>query len=87
MNPPNDLPIINSHDSWSSLKEAWLGDVYPSEWYEHLDPAIRDVFQQLTAITQEDLTAIQRMLESLGVTVRRPCYRMIDDYLHDDHLI
>jgi len=28
--------IINSSNSWSSLKEVWLGDVYPADWYDHL---------------------------------------------------
>jgi hypothetical protein len=81
------LPIINSHDSWSKLEEVWLGDVYPVEWYEHLDPEVRDVFQKLTEITQEDLKTIQHKLESFGVTVQRPQYNNIDLYLKDDNLI
>lgn len=87
MKPSSDLPVINSHDSWSPLQEAWLGDVYPESWYEHLAPEIRDVFQELTRITQEDLSAIQRTLEFLGVTIRRPCYDQIENYLRDGHLI
>jgi len=80
-------PVINSHNSWSQLEEVWLGDVYPAAWYEHLDPAVRDVFQELTAITQEDLRIIQQTLESLGVVVRRPEYTDIDNYLVNDTLI
>jgi hypothetical protein len=79
----NKLPIINSHNSWSQLEEVWLGDVYPASWYDHLEPAVRDVFQELTAITQEDLLAIQKTLESLDVIVKRPVYANIDDYLTD----
>jgi len=75
--------LINSHNSWSQLKEVWLGDVYPSSWYDHLDPAIRDVFQQITEITQADLKQIQDKLESLGVQVRRPHYTNIDQFV--DH--
>jgi hypothetical protein len=74
-------PVINSHNSWSQLQEVWLGDVYPAAWYEHLDPEVRDVFQELTAITQEDLHIIQQTLESIGVVVRRPVYNNMDDYV------
>ena len=73
--------VINSHNSWSQLEEVWLGDVYPVSWYDHLEPAVRDVFQQLTAITQEDLQIIQKTLESMNVVVRRPTYTNIDDYI------
>jgi len=83
----NNLPIINSHNSWSQLEEVWLGDVYPAAWYDHLEPAVRDVFYQLTAITQEDLAIIQRMLENFGITVRRPIYDKIDNFLeYNDQL-
>jgi hypothetical protein len=73
-------PVINSHNSWSQLEEVWLGDVYPSAWYDHLEPEVRDVFQKLTAITQEDLSSIQQTLHNLGVVVKRPTYTNIDDY-------
>lgn len=83
----DDLPLINSHNSWSPLKEVWLGDVYPASWYDHLEPEVRDVFQRLTEITQEDLRSIQKTIESFGVTVRRPTYERIDDYLIDGNLV
>jgi len=76
--------LINSHNSWSQLEEVWLGDVYPSEWYDHLDPEIRDVFQQITEITKQDLAAIQSKLESFGITVRRPEYYNINDFVDDN---
>ena len=72
---------MNSHNSWSQLEEVWLGDVYPASWYDHLEPAVRDVFQELTAITQEDLLSIQKTLESMDIVVRRPVYNNIDDYI------
>jgi len=78
------MPLINSHNSWSQLEEVWLGDIYPVSWYEHLDSGARDVFQQLTEITQQDLCAIQKKLEEFNVNVRRPVYDQIDKYL-DDH--
>ena len=80
-------PVINSHNSWSQLEEVWLGDVYPASWYDHLQSAVRDVFQQLTEITQEDLSIIQQTLESMNVVVRRPAYNNIDDYLVNGSLI
>lgn len=78
---------INSHDSWSPLKEVWLGDVYPRSWYDHLEPRVRDVFRDLTDITQQDLDAISQTLTDLGIRVRRPVYDSIDHYLRDGQLI
>lgn len=75
------LPTINSHNSWSRLEETWLGDVYPSSWYEHLEPSVRDVFQRLTEITQEDLRAIEQCLMGFDIIVRRPRYDRIDNYI------
>jgi hypothetical protein len=77
----SNIPLVNSHNSWSQLEEVWLGDVYPASWYEHLESQVRDVFQQLTDITQHDLQIIQNTLENLGVVVRRPRYENISDYL------
>lgn len=84
---PSPLPLINSHDSWSPLEEAWLGDVYPASWYDHLDSAVRDIFHQLTEITKQDLTAIQTCMQDLGICVRRPSYDHIDNFIRDGHLI
>jgi len=81
------LPVINSHNSWSRLEECWLGDVYPQEWYEHLDPEIRDIFQKLTEITQQDLNSIQVMLESHDVIVRRPLYKDIENHVIDNGML
>lgn len=82
-----NLPLINSHNSWSQLEEVWLGDVYPSSWYDHLEPKIKNIFQQLTEITKEDLTKIQNKLEEFGVVVQRPRYDNIDNYLINGNLI
>jgi hypothetical protein len=77
-------PVINSHNSWSQLEEVWLGDVYPASWYDHLDSEVRDVFQELTQITQEDLSIIQKTIEEFGVVVRRPTYDNFEDFLEGD---
>jgi hypothetical protein len=60
--------------------------VYPVEWYEHLEPEVRDVFQRLTEITREDLKAIQTVLESHDITVRRPKFTTIDRHIIDNQL-
>ena len=82
-----NMPLINGHDSWSPLQEVWLGDVYPASWYDHLESDVRDVFQHLTEITQQDLSIIQQTIERLGVEVRRPCYDNIENYLNNGVLV
>jgi hypothetical protein len=72
---------VHSYTNWGQLNEVWLGDVYPSAWYEHLDSRVRDVFQEITEKTKEDLTVIQRSLESLGIVVKRPTYDNIDHFI------
>jgi len=74
------MNTINSHNSWSPLKEVWLGDVYPTHFYDHLAPEIRDVFQEITEITKHDLALIHQKLESFGITVCRPEYKNIEDH-------
>lgn len=82
-----NIPVINSHNSWSRLEEVWLGDVYPASWYDHLDSQIRDVFYQLTEITKEDLAKIQKTLESFDIIVQRPAYQHIDKFIdHNNQL-
>ncbi len=81
------LPVINSHNSWSQLEEVWLGDVYPASWYDHLEPAVKEVFGQLTEVTKQDLTHIETVLKSFGIIVQRPVYDDIDKYLVNDNLI
>jgi len=73
--------IINSSNSWSSLKEVWLGDVYPADWYDHLSTPVRDAFRTITEITKADLDIIQTTIESFGVHVRRPTYDNIDSFI------
>jgi glycine amidinotransferase len=80
-------PRINSHNSWSRLEEVWLGDVYPADWYDHLQSDIRDIFRELTDITKKDLLEIQKKIESFKVAVQRPRYDNIDDFLDQDNLI
>jgi len=79
---------ISSHTGFQPLKEVWLGDCYPVEYYEHFESHERDLFQQITEVTQSDLGKIQLKLEQLGVVVRRPEFKSIDLFLDDeDNLI
>lgn len=83
-------PYVNSFDGWSPLEEVWLGDVYPASWYDHLDSEIKDVFYEITEKSKYDLNLIQRKIESFGVTVRRPQYEKMEDYLlpfHSENLL
>lgn len=83
------MSVVNSFDNWSPLEEVWLGDVYPASWYDHLESEVRDCFYEITERTKDDLNTIQRTLENLGVTVCRPSYDCIDNYIneYDNQLI
>lgn len=63
---------INVHNGWDPLEEIWLGDVWPKEFYEDLNPEIRQAFRTVTDWTKEDLYQIQKKFEELGIVVRRP---------------
>lgn len=78
------IPTIHSNDSWTTLREVWLGDVYPADFYDHLDPQVRDVFYQITEWTKEDLAILERKLQEFGVKVKRPEYHSIDNHLTED---
>ncbi len=73
-------------DSWSPLQEVWLGDCYPSKFYDHLSPDVRDCFYEITEITKHDLKIIERKLNDLGVVVQRPLYERVDDYINNGNL-
>lgn len=77
------IPTIHSNDSWTTLREVWLGDVYPADFYDHLDPQVRDVFYQITEWTKEDLAILERKLQEFGIKVRRPEYHSIDNHLNE----
>ena len=76
---------MSSVNSWcgfyGNLEEVWLGDCYPSEFYDHLPSAVRDAFYTITEWTKQDLNKIERKLTELGVQVRRPQYTSIDHCL------
>ena len=82
------MSLVNSNCGFTKLEEVWLGDVYPAHFYDHLPAAVRDAFYTITEWTKEDLAPIERKLQELGVTVRRPEYLSIDDCLNkNDNLL
>jgi len=60
------------HNNWDPLEEIWLGDVWPTHFYDDLEPELRDAFCQITEWTKEDLNKIQKKLEEFNVIVKRP---------------
>jgi hypothetical protein len=79
---------VNSFSGFQPLKEVWLGDCYPVEFYSHLSAEVQDAFAVITEWTQQDLAVIQRTLESLGVVVRRPEFTdRAEDYMINDVLL
>lgn len=73
--------MINSNFGFTPLKEVWLGDCYPESFYDHLPNDIADPFRQITEWTKEDLKKVQKFLEGRGITVRRPVFSNIENYL------
>jgi hypothetical protein len=75
-------------NSWcgfhGDLEEVWLGDCYPTVFYDHLDAAVRDAFYQITESTKQDLAKIESALTAHGVRVVRPSITHIEDFLDDD---
>lgn len=73
--------MINSNFGFTPLKEVWLGDCYPSSFYDHLSDEISDPLQQITEWTKQDLHKLQTFLESRGIKVRRPQFSNIERYV------
>lgn len=78
---------ISSHTGFQPLREVWLGGVYPASFYNHYDNETQDIFSKITELTQHDLTEIENCLIKLGVTVRRPEFTKVDDYLDDQDIL
>ena len=70
------LEVFNQLDD---LQEVWLGDCYPVEFYKNLPAKTYDGLAYLTDQTKTDLDKVQRRLQELGVTVRRPNFSTNSD--------
>jgi len=74
----SDILVYNN---WDPLEEIWLGDVYPENFYDDLEPKIRDNFCTITEWTKQDLKAIEKKFEEFGVTVHRPNIKDKDKFI------
>ena len=62
------------HNNWDPLEEIWVGDVWPSHFYDDIkDSRIRDAFYQVTEWTKQDLNALQKKFEEFGANFRSNC--------------
>ena len=67
------MGVINCNTGFQPLKECWLGDCYRPEFFDYVDNTkVKNVLRQITEETIEDLENIKEVLESYGVTVKRP---------------
>jgi hypothetical protein len=78
-------PIVRSFTGFQPLRETWLGDCYPIHYYDHFDNKSRDFFSYITEITKQDLNKIQKKIESFGITVRRPEFTNLENFLDQDN--
>lgn len=79
---------VSSHSQWQPLQEVWVGGTYPEHFYQHLGSKSHDIFAKITEITNKDFDNLANTLEKLGVTVVRPQFNRVDDFLDEhDHLL
>jgi hypothetical protein len=65
--------MLSSYCNFDPLKEIWLGDVYPSEFFDQCDNLKNlDAIKLINDTTLEDLAQIETVLRSLGIKVSRP---------------
>jgi hypothetical protein len=65
--------MINSYTSWQPLEEVIVGRAYSPEYFDFIDNAqVRNQLQQILSETEEDLTNLQKTIETFGARVRRP---------------
>ena len=76
--------MISSHTGFQPIKEVWLGDCYPAEWYCDLDSRAQDLFGYITELTKQDLTKFEKKLQELGIVVRRPEFNNKSDFVDEE---
>lgn len=72
--------MIISHTGFQPLKEVWIGDCYPESWYSDFDNQAQDIFCKITQDTKKDLEKFSKVLNGLGVAVKRPEFKNKDSY-------
>lgn len=79
---------IQNFDQTNSLREIWIGDVYPEHFYSHYDQKTQDIFGKITEITKHDFSILEKTLQNLGVNVVRPRFNSsIDLYLNNRDIL
>jgi hypothetical protein len=69
----NNTVGISSYTSWQPLEEVIVGRAYTPDYFDFIDNAqVRNQLQQILSETEEDLNALQRVIETYGARVRRP---------------
>ena len=64
---------IQFNAPWDPLKRVWMGRSYAPDYYQPIrNHRIRDSLQKIAIETEEDFQNLQRILETLGVSVDRP---------------
>ena len=67
------MKIINSYTSWQPLEEVIVGRAYTPDYFDFIENAqVRNQLQQILSETEEDLTNLQKTIETYGARVRRP---------------
>ena len=64
---------INSYTSWQPLEEVIVGRAYTPDYFDFIENAqVRNQLQQILSETEEDLSNLQKIIETYGAVVRRP---------------
>ena len=67
------MSIINSYTSWQPLEEVIIGRAYTPDYFDFIEnPQVRNQLQQILYETEEDLSNLQKTIETFGARVRRP---------------
>jgi len=65
--------MINSYTSWQPLREVIVGRAYTPDYFDFIDDSqVRSQLQQILVETEEDLTNLQKTIETYGAKVHRP---------------
>lgn len=80
--------IVNFNAPWDQLTQCIVGRGYAPEFYQDIkDSKVRESLQKISIETEEDYSNIVKVLESLNVSVTRPCVNdqlNIMDFVNSD---
>jgi hypothetical protein len=73
---------INSYTSWQPLEEVIVGCAYTPDYFDFIENAqVRNQLQQILSETEEDLSNLQKIIETYGAQVRRPDLPNKDNFI------